>query len=310
VKAPAVRLRLKDLWALGKPGITMMAVIVGAGTWVLAVPVVDLATLVRGFFGLCGVGLIVMGASAFNMVIERDVDGHMSRTRGRPVASGRMSPGFATAVGTAWSLLSLPLLWFAGPTGGEALSVALGLFSLFLYVLVYTPMKQRSVWSLVVGAVPGAMPALMGGTLATGRVEIVGVALFAVVFLWQLPHFLAISIYREAEYLAAGHKVAPTNLGVPTTRALIIASVIVLAAVGVALWPLGLGGPLYGVVAIAIGVWFTRATLVGVAPGLRGLRSRSSEDVWARKVFFGSLIWQTLVFAALGADRFIAAFIA
>lgn len=302
----------RDLVALGKPGITMMAVIVAAGTFVLdaafpaqgpfgggsAALAFDAAVVVKGVFGLCGVALIVMGAGALNMLLEADVDGRMARTRDRPLASGRRSPGFALGTGLLWIALSLPLLALCG----NALTLGLGLFSLFLYVLVYTPMKQRSPWSLVVGAIPGAMPALMGGTLARGEIDVTGAALFAVVFLWQMPHFLAISLYREPEYVAAGHKVFTTSLGIPKSKLAVTASTVLLSLLGVALWPLGLGGLPYAVVAAAAGVWFSVKALRGLAP-LNN--ARVVDDKWAKKVFIASLIWQTVIFGALAVDRLI-----
>ncbi len=287
---------LKDLVALGKPGITSMAAIVGAGTWLLAAPSLDPASLLRGSLGILGVTLLVMGAGALNMLIERDVDALMSRTRNRPLAARRMSPIVALVAGLTMVMAALPLLALQGNT----LTLGLGLFSLFLYVLVYTPMKRTSAWSLMVGAVPGAMPALMGGTLAAGRLEVAGIAMFAVVFLWQLPHFLAISLYRESEYVAAGHKVVPTVVGVDTTKTLIIATTAPLAALGVALWPLGIGGPVFAFIALLVGAWFTMVCAQGFAAGAR---SRADDDAWARRAFIASLVWQTVLFGALAADR-------
>jgi protoheme IX farnesyltransferase len=286
---------LKDTITLGKPRIAVMAAIVGGGSWLLATPAFDAATVVRGVLGIFGVALIVMGAGALNMFLERDVDALMTRTKNRPLAAQRMSPAWALGVGVVLSSASLPLLLVFG----NALTLALGVLSLFLYVMVYTPMKRTSAWSLVVGAVPGAMPALMGATLATGTFETVGVALFAVVFLWQLPHFLAISIYREEEYLAAGHRVFPTSLGIVTTKALILATTAPLSALAVALWPLGLGGPVYAFIAALLGLWFTVISVQGFAKD----GDRAADNDWARKAFIASLVWQTLVFGALGADR-------
>ena len=303
VDEPVGRPSFKDLVALGKPRIAMMAAIVGGGTFLLATPTVDVASLLRGALGLVGVTLIVMGAGALNMLIERDVDTLMTRTKDRPLAARRMSPVVALVVGSLLCLGALPFLYCFG--GG--LTLGLGLFSLFLYAFVYTPMKRISPWSLVVGAVPGAMPALMGGTIATGRLEVAGLAMFAVVFLWQLPHFMAISMYRQSEYEAAGHKVYPTTLGRETTKALIVATTAPLCALGVFLWPLGVGGPMYALVACIIGIWFTLTAVSGYAAKIT---SRDDDDVWARKVFIGSLVWQTVLFGALAVDRVIAGLIA
>lgn len=294
--AALTRPALRDVIALGKPRIAAMTLVTGGGTFALAAPVLDVATVVRGALGLLGVALIVMGAGAFNMILERDLDTLMTRTKDRPLAAKRMSTSTATVIASLLVLSSLPLL----TVFGNVLTLALALTSLFLYVLVYTPMKRTSPWSLVVGAIPGAAPALMGGTLAAGRFETAGVALFAIAFLWQLPHFLAISVYRENDYSAAGHKVFPAVVGVDNTKALIIATTAPLAALGVALWPMGLAGPVYALVALIVGVWFTLTCVAGYAPTLE---TRADVDVWARRVFIGSLVWQTVVFGALACDR-------
>ena len=292
----APRATFKDIVALGKPKIALMTVITAGGTFALAAPVIDTATVVRGAFGLLGVCLLVMGAGALNMLIERDVDQLMTRTKDRPLAARRMSPSTALLVGLGLLAAAFPLI----AVFGNALTIGLAVLSLFLYVLVYTPMKRTSAWSLVVGAIPGAMPALMGGTLAAGHFEAAGVSLFAIAFVWQLPHFLAISLYRESEYTAAGHKVFPAS--VDTTKALILATTAPLAALGVALWPIGLAGPVYALVALIVGVWFTFTCVAGYAPAVD---TRVLVDAWARRVFIASLVWQTVVFGTLALDRVI-----
>jgi len=295
---PAPRATLKDIVALGKPKIALMTVITGGGTFALAAPVIDVATVVRGAVGMLGVCLLVMGAGALNMLIERDVDQLMTRTKDRPLAARRMSPSTALLVGLGLLTAAFPLI----AVFGNALTLGLAVLSLFLYVLVYTPMKRTSPWSLVVGAIPGAMPALMGGTLAAGHFEAAGVSLFAIAFVWQLPHFLAISLYREAEYTAAGHKVFPASVGVDTTKALILGTTAPVAALGVALWPIGLAGPVYALVALIVGAWFTFTCVAGYAPAVD---NRVLVDAWARRVFVASLVWQTVVFGALAVDRVI-----
>jgi protoheme IX farnesyltransferase len=285
-----------DAVALGKPRIALMTAIVGGGSWLLAAPSLHVDAIVGGALGLLGVTLIVMGAGAFNMLIEGDVDTLMSRTKDRPVAAQRVSSAFAFVVGALMTVTSLPLmLQHGGP-----LTAGLAILSLFIYVLVYTPMKRTSPWSLVVGAVPGAMPALLGSTLACGRLEIVGLSLFAIAFLWQIPHFLAISLYRERDYVAAGHKVFPTSVGVTTTTTWIVATTAPLCALGLALWPLGIGGPVFAFIAGLVGVWFTVVCVQGLmtAPG-----SRTATNAWARKAFVASLVWQTVLFGALAVDR-------
>lgn len=286
----------RDFVALTKPRITAMASIVAAGAMLLAAQATTHhVSLTMGALAIIAIAMAVAGAGALNMFIERDVDVLMERTRTRPLPSKRMDAVWALIVGTALSLGALPLLWIAG----GALPVALTAFSLFVYVFVYTPMKRTSPWALVVGAVPGAMPALMGSSVVTGTFDVWGTALFAVVFLWQLPHFLAIAVYREREYVAAGHKVFPALWGMPAAKLMIASTAVLVAASGVALWPLGVASQPFGIAACVLGAWF----VVAVVPGaLRASRSRVEDDAWARKSFFATLVWQTLLFAALAID--------
>ena len=277
----------KDVVALLKPGITVMALVTAAGSMALAPTSID---PLRAIASLVGIAFAVAGAGALNMVLERDVDALMERTRDRPLPSGRMEPAFALVVGLVLSAACLPLLWAAS----NPLTVALAAFSQFAYVLVYTPMKQRSWLSLVVGAVPGAMPALMGYTAAAGTIDAVGLVLFGIVFLWQLPHFFAISIYREREYTRAGHEVLSAKHGVDVAKSFLAATAVPLVAVSFLLWPLGVAGTIYAVVAGILGVWF-------IALCAQGFVAEDAKT-WSRRVFLGSLVWQTVLFAALAVD--------
>lgn len=283
----------RDVVALTKPRITAMASIVGAGAMLLASN--GSFALERGVLGVLAIAMAVAGAGALNMLVERDVDVLMERTRDRPLPARRLDAAWALLVGVALSFGSLPILWHVG----GPVPVALTAFSLFVYVLVYTPMKRTSPWALVVGAVPGAMPALMGSSVVTGTFDVWGTALFAVVFLWQLPHFLAIAIYRESEYVAAGHKVFPALWGMRATKAMMLATALLVAASGVALWPLSIASWRFAIVAAALGVWFVGVVAAGA---LRAHASRAEVDAWARKSFFATLVWQTVLFAALAID--------
>lgn len=290
----------RDVIVLTKPRITLLSAIVAAGAMALAPGSLD---PMRAVLTLLGISLAVAGAGALNMLVERDVDALMKRTAGRPLPAHRLAPAWALGTGALLSVLAFPVLWHAA----GALSCALTAFSLFVYVLVYTPMKRTSPWALVVGAVPGAMPALMGSTAVAERIELVGLALFGVVFLWQLPHFVAIGIYREQDYSAAGHKIVSALWGVALARAFTVVSTFLLAVLGVALWPIGVASALFGVVAALLGAAFVAVTLRGpwspAAP-------RADVDAWARKVFIASLLYLTLLFAALGADAVVARLIA
>lgn len=286
---PAIaQIRVADVVALTKPRIMLMSVLVAAGGMALAPGTTSLAD---GVLALLAVGLSVSGAGALNMFLERDVDAKMARTRTRPLPAGRLEPAWALFVGLVLAVASLPVMALGarGP-----LAVALTAFSLFLYVLVYTPMKQVSPWSLVVGAVPGAMPAVMGYTAVSGELDAVALCLFGITFFWQLPHFLAIGVYRQRDYLDAGHRLFNEGRDDDFTKSLIVGTAVPMIPCAVMLWPLGVGSWVYGAVSIVLSLWFMALCVGGF----------SAENVhqWARRVFLGTLVFQTVLFAALALD--------
>lgn len=281
----------RDVLALLKPGITTMSAIVALGSMALTHPrgtgPID---WLHALLVVAGISASVAGAGALNMVLERDLDARMARTKGRPVASGRMSPAVAVGIGLVLGVGSIPFLAVVANT----LTAALTALALVSYVFVYTPMKQRSAWALVVGSVPGAMPALMGAAAATGVVDAVGLVLFGIVFFWQIPHFLAITMYRAPEYARAGHVVWAHTLGLEKTRVLVALSAIPLVVVSLLLVPLGVAGPVYAGASLFLGIWFMR----------RCVRRYDDETLerWGRRVFFATLAHQTLLFTALALD--------
>ena len=283
--ARSVRHQLVDLIALVKPRIMMMALLTAAGAMSLAP---GDAPVARALWLILGTALIVGSANTLNMWLERDIDCLMARTRNRPLPQHRLEPGTALTFGVMQGALSLPALAMV-----NLLTAALGLFALVLYVGVYTPMKQRSHWATWVGAVPGALPALMGWTAATGRIELAGLAVFGVLLFWQIPHFHAIAMYRQRDYDAAGLKTLPGARGLPAARHQIALYLVVQVAVSLTLVPLGVAGPLYLVTAAVAGA----AVLV---QGLRGVRSGGAR--WARTVFVASIIYLPVLFAVMVLD--------
>lgn len=279
---------LSDLVALMKPSITAMSILVAGGSLMLAP---GTTTWLRAFCVLLAVGCSVAGAGALNMYLERDVDRLMARTRDRPLPAGRMDPFWAVLVGGTLTILSLPLMQAAG---NGSVATWLTAFASFVYVWVYTPMKRTSYWSLIVGAVPGAMPALMGYCALSGRIDAVGMTLFGIVFFWQLPHFLAIGIYREREYVAAGHRLINAEHGLDWAKTLTLATAVPLLIVSLLLWPLGVGSWVYASVCIVLGLWFTGLCIKGF--------SSENPNKWARRVFLGSLVYQTVLFGVLALD--------
>jgi len=262
----------------------MVLLTTAGGLWLAPVRVPAATTL----WTLLGTMLVVAGANALNMVWERDIDGLMKRTKGRPLPAGRMAPRVALWFGVALSVASLPILAF----GVNATTALLAALANLLYVLAYTPLKQRSHWALQVGAVPGAIPPLLGWTAATGKVEPGGLVLFAIMFLWQVPHFHAIALFRKSEYGRAGLKVMPNVMGDLATRHSIVRNTGALVCVSLLLVPLRIAHLGYTVAAIALGCAFLGAGLLGLRKGA-GLAS-------ARTTFFVSLVYLVGLFAAIG----------
>ena len=278
---------LIDLVALTKPRVTVMVVATAlGGAWLAArrAGATPSATLA---IALVGTALIVGGANALNMYLERDTDALMDRTRNRPLPSGRMAPGVVLAVGLILSAVSLPLLTFA-VNAATGLLAAIALVS---YVLLYTPLKRRTSAALLVGAVPGAMPPLIGWTSVTGAIELPGVLLFGVLFFWQVPHFLAIATFRQKDYARAGMMVLPVERGERVTRRHIVAYLVALIVVTLLLAAVGVGGPAYAASAVVLGGAFLALGAWGLRPGT-GTR-------WARGLFFGSMVYLVLLLTAL-----------
>jgi protoheme IX farnesyltransferase len=224
------------------------------------------------------------------MYIERDTDGLMKRTKDRPLPAGRMPPRFALVFGVVLSVVAIPILAF----GVNATTALLALLANLLYVLAYTPLKARSHWALQVGAVPGAIPPLLGWTAATGRVDLGGLVLFAILFFWQIAHFHAIALFRKLEYGRARLVVLPNVAGDVVTRHSIARHASALAFASLLLYPLHIAHGIYLVSALVLG-----ASFVGVS--LLGLRKHVSPR-WSRSVFGASLVYLTSLFIVIAID--------
>lgn len=278
-----MRTRPADLVQLVKPSIMVMSLLTAVGALSLAPGVASLTTAA---WLLVGTALIVGSANSLNMYLERDIDCMMARTKDRPLPARRMDPKVALGFGAILGALALPSLAMV-----NVVTAALGLLALILYVGVYTPMKQRSHWSVWVGGVPGAMPALMGWTAATGRIELAGLAVFGVLFVWQVPHFHAIALYRQKDYDAAGLKTLPGSHGVDVARRQIIAFLFVQVAISLAVVPLHVAGTIYLVTAIALGLFVLVQAI--------GTMRNTATTKWARNVFLASIVYLPVLFAVM-----------
>jgi len=282
------RAQLSALFELTKPSVTTLVMVtMVSGSLAASTPIRGFQLALAMFATACVVG----AANAFNMWMERDSDALMSRTRRRPLPTGRLSPELVLGFASLLAVVGLTLL----ATSVSSLSASLGWIALCSYVLAYTPLKRVTTWSLHVGAVPGAMPPLIGWASVTGTLSREAFALFAILFVWQLPHFLAIATFRAPEYERAGLKVLPNVKGRAATERSIIFYCVVLGVVAVAPWLLGMAGLGYGITALVSSLAFLGVALHG--------RGRLEPSRWARRLFIASMPYLVVVFAAFVASR-------
>jgi len=269
---------------LGKPGVAgLVMVTMLCGALVAPGP----RPLGRLLIAMLGTALVVAAANALNMYIERDTDALMRRTASRPLPSRRLSPEVA--------------LWFALFCGVVGLSVlalfvnlastGLAFAALASYVLAYTPLKRTTDYALHVGAVPGAIPPLIGWASMTGSLAPRAWPLFLILLVWQLPHFLAIATFRREDYARAGLVVQPNASGLAATKRSILIYSALLLLVSLSPLCLGMAGLWYAVVALVLGLGFFGFAAFG--------RGTKTVDRWAKQLFLASLPYLVLVYAAL-----------
>jgi protoheme IX farnesyltransferase len=283
------RTAVADYLELTKPRITLTVVMTALVGYVMGTrgPV----SFSRLGVALVGTALVAAGASALNMLLERRTDALMLRTRNRPVAAGRLRVTEALAFGLALTLAGLAVLRFgAGP-----LAALVALLTWASYLFAYTPLKTRTSLSTIVGAFPGALPPVIGWAAARGQIEPGAVVLFAILFLWQIPHFLAIAwIYRE-DYARGGLPMLPVldPAGVVTGRQA-VANSLALLLVSVVPTIAGLTGKLYFVGAVGLGIAFTA---VAVWSAIR--RTAAA----ARGLFLASILYLLALCTLLLVDK-------
>ena len=280
----SVRAFVRDAATLAKPRITTMVVFTTAMGLFLAPGSIGVA---RTVLLLVGQALLVGSANIFNSWAEREPDGKMIRTRQRPLPAGRLDPWIAFALGIGCGVFAIPILALAI----NPLTAALGAIAHATYVLVYTPLKRLSPWALEVGAIPGAIPPLMGWTAATGTLATPGWFLFGILFFWQIPHFLAIAIYLEDDYRRGGFKVVTVERGAGLAARRLAWYTLVLVAISLLAQPLGLAGIAYTVSAAVLGAGF----VVVARPGFAG----RATGAWARRAMLYSIVWLTALMVAL-----------
>jgi heme o synthase len=280
---------MKDYIALTKPRITWLILMsTGVGYFFGAKNGWHWFTLLHT---IIGTGLIASGTAALNQWYEREADSKMRRTQARPLPSGRLDAGRALVFAIAISVAGFVELWF----GANALCALLGLITLLTYLFVYTPLKQRSPHSTTVGSIPGAMPPLIGFAAASGTLTWDAWVLFAILLLWQFPHFYAIAWMYKEDYARAGIRMLPVVEpdGRSTARRILLYSI--------ALIPISLMPKFF---AMAGNVYFYGALALGLAFLYYGLRIRTDRTrQQARRVLLASVVYLPVLFSLMLFDR-------
>jgi protoheme IX farnesyltransferase len=277
--------RTADYIALTKPRLNLLVVATSAAGYYLGAssgPAVwPMAQAVAG------TALVAGGAAVLNQVYERDTDALMRRTRMRPLPDGRVPAADARMFGLALAVCGLALLALRA----NLLAASLAAATLAVYLIVYTPMKRHSPFATLIGAVPGALPPLIGWTASHGSLSMGGTALFAIVFLWQIPHFMAIAwLYRD-DYRKAGFPMLPviepdgrkTGRQAVLYAAALLPTSLVPGAIGLSGWP-------YLAIALVIGI-----ALLSLSVGF----ARDRSDRSARTLFFASIAYLPLLWIAM-----------
>ena len=293
---PAAALRLATAPVTGvadyveilKPRVMSLVVFTGLVGLVLA------PGHIHPLLGAVAVVCIAVGAGAagaINMWYDRDIDAMMRRTCGRPLPAGRMIPGEALGFGVALGVGAVLVMGIAvNCVAAELLALTIG-----FYILVYTIwLKRRTPQNIVIGGAAGAFPPMIGWAAVTGDIGWGAIALFAIIFFWTPPHFWALSLYRTADYAAAGVPMLPVVTGPAETKRQMLLYTLVLWPVSLTPWLLGIGGLLYGVGALLLSALFTGSAV---------LVWRDTTDRNARRMFAFSLLYLLLIFSLLLVDH-------
>jgi protoheme IX farnesyltransferase len=285
----------RDFLALTKPRVMTLVVFTGL-CGMLAAPVQVHPVL--GFTAILCIALGAGAAGALNQWYEADLDAAMRRTAKRPLPAGRMERESALHFGVGLSAFSVILMGFALNLAAAAILAV----SILFYVLIYTVwLKRRTPQNIVIGGAAGAFPPLIGWAAATGEVALLPVLLFALVFLWTPPHFWALALFVETDYANAGVPMLPVVAGEAATRRQIGLYTVPMAIAAIAPWPLGLAGPVYGGVTLAMTAAF--AALVWRVATRRRIEGDAMKP--EKRLFAFSILYLFVIFGALVVDRWI-----
>ncbi len=286
---------IHDLRELFKVRVTGLVLVTGWAGFYLGSMQSGISTLQRGLLDvLFGIGLVSAGAGALNQALERSTDARMQRTADRPLPSGRIS--LAQGVLAGIGALALGAWWLL--LHANLLTVSLALLTAFTYVAVYTPLKRVTTLATFIGAFPGAMGPMLGWTAARGRIEWPAVALFAILFVWQFPHFMAIAWMYRNDYAKAGIRMLPVVQ--PDGLSTVVEAVfyaVAMIPVSLAPWWLGMAGPVYAVLAVLLGAVYLAYTIRFC--GILRAASDAESRMLARDLLKVSVIYLPLLLTAL-----------
>ena len=283
---------VKDIKAVTKMGLSISVVISSLAGYLLGAETVNFGTLVLLAFG----GYFMVGASnVYNQIIERDLDALMERTKDRPIPAGRMSVKFAFILATVLTILGIIILYIINPS-----TAMFGAISIFLYTSAYTPLKTKTPFSVFVGAIPGAIPFMLGWVAATNDFGIEPGTLFMLQFFWQFPHFWAIGWFLDEDYKRAGFKLLPT--GKPDKGTAVQIILYTVWTIIISIFPVfGFTGELKLTIVGAILVFLIGCTMLYYAFQL--FKKQTSKA--ARQLMLASVLYITIIQIVYVLDKFI-----
>ena len=285
--------RLGAVYELTKPRMNFLVLVTTAvGFLAAATPqaLLDAAVGIAFLHVLFGTALSAAGASVLNQLIERKADAKMPRTRRRPLPAGLLSPTFAGVFGVLLCEVGVAYLaFFVNP-----LTALLSLLTILSYVAIYTPLKRKTPWCTAIGAIPGAIPPMMGVAAATGGLDWLAVGLFGVLFAWQMPHFFGLATMYRDDYAAGGFRMLPGEAnGVRRTAIQVVLYCLALLPLSVVPVLDGDIGWLYAIPAVGLGLWY-------LAAGIR--MAREGTRPAATKLFLVSIAYLPAMLAVLVLD--------
>lgn len=278
----------RDFIEITKPGIIRSNALASlAGFFLASQRNIDWSLLI---VMLIGSSLVLASSCVFNNILDINFDRKMERTKQRPLAIGSIKPSVALAYGTVLGIVGLTLLfninWIAG---------LLGIAGMFVYIVIYTLwLKRYSIWSTSIGGISGAMPPVIGYVAVSGAIDLAAIILFAILFLWQPPHFWALGIRRKAEYEAAGYPLLPVVKGIRRTKLQMLPYVLLLIPTSLLLYTFGYVGIFYFLTATLLGVLWLGYCITGF--------TAHDDQAWATKSFKFSIYYLMLLLIVMAID--------